>query len=55
MKRAPDPKGQPGVDALPVRRFAEPAKTSLKALLAAAPLDGIEIERSRDGGRDIEL
>ena len=28
---------------------------SLKALLAAAPLDGIEISRSRDRGRHVRL
>lgn len=27
----------------------------LKELLAAAPLDGIELERVRDQGRDVEL
>lgn len=37
------------------RRFAAPAGRSLKALLAAAPLDGIDIERDRDTGRDVEL
>lgn len=37
------------------RRFAEPAKTSLKALLASAPLDGIDLERSRDAGRAVDL
>lgn len=28
---------------------------SLKALLAAAPLDGVEIRRSRDTGRVVDL
>jgi hypothetical protein len=28
---------------------------SLKALLAAAPLEGIGLDRARDCGRDIEL
>jgi hypothetical protein len=32
-----------------------PPTTSLKALLAAAPLDGITLERSGDTGRDVEL
>ena len=36
-------------------RFAEPVAMGLKALLASAPLDGIEIERSRDLGRQIDL
>jgi hypothetical protein len=35
--------------------FAEPPKASLKALLASAPLDGIDLDRSRDLGRDVEL
>jgi hypothetical protein len=36
------------------QRFGGTAK-SLKALLAGAPLDGIDLERSRDPGRDVEL
>ena len=32
---------------------AEPA--DLKALIAAAPLDGVDLGRSRDTGRDVEL
>jgi len=35
--------------------FAEPPKASLKALLASAPLDGIDLDRSRDPGRDVDL
>jgi hypothetical protein len=35
--------------------FAEQPKVSLKALLAAAPLDGIDLDRSRDPGRDVDL
>lgn len=30
-------------------------RPSLKALLAAAPLEGLELERSRDLPRDVEL
>ena len=37
------------------QRFVEPPKVSLKALLASAPLDGIDIDRSRDFGRDVDL
>lgn len=37
------------------QRFAGPPKTSLKALLASAPLDGIDIDRVRDPGRDVDL
>ena len=36
------------------QRFAEPAKVSLKALLASAPLDGIDLDRDRDLGRDVD-
>ena len=36
-------------------RFAPPPTRSLKALLAAAPLEGIELGRPRDTGRDIDL
>ena len=37
--------------------FYTPAKLAggLKALLAAAPLEGIELKRSRDIGRDVAL
>lgn len=37
------------------QRFVEPCKVSLKALLASAPLDGIDLDRSRDPGRDVDL
>lgn len=37
------------------QRFVEPAAIDLKALLASAPLDGIDLDRSPDPGRDIEL
>jgi hypothetical protein len=36
-------------------RFAAPPKQSLKALLAAAPLGGIDLSRDRDFGRDVDL
>lgn len=36
-------------------RFAAPSPVGLKALLASAPLDGIEFERSRDPGRPVDL
>ena len=35
--------------------FGDSSSPSLKALLAAAPLDGIDIERSADPGRVPEL
>jgi len=37
------------------QRFVEPPKVSLKSLLASAPLDGIELDRSGDVGRDVDL
>jgi hypothetical protein len=37
------------------QRFTRSTTKSLKALLADAPLDGIDLERSRDPGRDVEL
>lgn len=36
-------------------RFAPPSAAGLKALLASAPLDGIELERPRDLGRPVDL
>lgn len=35
--------------------FRSPAEGSLKALLADAPLDGIDLDRPRDTGRDVDL
>jgi hypothetical protein len=37
------------------QRFAPPPSQDLKALLAAAPLEGVDLERSRDVGREITL
>jgi hypothetical protein len=50
-----DPSRQAEARRLLRQRFVEPPKVSLKALLASAPLDGIELERSRDPGRDVDL
>ena len=36
-------------------RFASREAKGLKALLAAAPLDGIDLERIGDTGRDVEM
>jgi len=36
-------------------RFATPSPVGLKALLASAPLDGIELKRPRDRGRPVDL
>jgi hypothetical protein len=50
-----DPARQAAARALLQRRFVEPAKPGLKALLASAPLEGIDLDRSQDVGRDVDL
>jgi hypothetical protein len=50
-----DPSRQAEARRLLEKRFAEPRKVSLKALLAAAPLDGIDLDRSPAPGRDLDL
>jgi hypothetical protein len=50
-----DPARQASARTLLRQRFVEPPKASLKALLASAPLDGIDLDRGRDLGRDVEL
>jgi hypothetical protein len=50
-----DPARQAATRTLLRQRFAEPPKGSLKTLLASAPLDGIDLDRSLDLGRDVEL
>ncbi len=50
-----DPSRQVEARMLLRQRFAEPSKVSLKALLASAPLDGIELDRNRDLGRVVDL
>jgi len=50
-----DPARQAAARALLHRRFTEPAGLSLKALLASAPLEGIDLERGQDLGRDVDL
>jgi len=50
-----DPSRQAEARKLLRQGFAEPRKVSLKALLASAPLDGIDLDRSRDFGRDVDL
>lgn len=50
-----DPLRQAEARLLLRQRFAEPPKVGLKALLASAPLDGINLERSHDLGRDVDL
>jgi hypothetical protein len=37
------------------QHFMQPSAKGLKDLLAAAPLDGIDLVRSRETGRDVDL
>lgn len=50
-----DPDREAKTRALLRQRFAERRGRGLKALLAAAPLEGIDLERARDVGRRVEL
>jgi hypothetical protein len=50
-----DPAGQAEARRLLRQRFARPPKVSLKALLASAPLEGIDLDRDHDLGRDVDL
>ena len=50
-----DPEHGPAARAAIRDRFGETPPTRLKSLLAAAPLEGIEIDRSRDPGREIDV
>jgi hypothetical protein len=50
-----DPAQENAARALLREHFGAAQAQGLKALLAAAPLDGIDLTRDRDFGRDIEL
>lgn len=50
-----DPAREAAARALLRKRFAGPPAKGLKALLAAAPLEGIDLTRDRDYERDIAL
>jgi hypothetical protein len=50
-----DPSRQAEARRLLRQRFAAPPKVSLKALLASAPLEGIDLKRGRDLGREVDL
>ena len=50
-----DPTRQSAARTLLRQRFVEPTQLSLKALLASAPLEGIELDRNRDLGREVDL
>ncbi len=50
-----DPARQAAARMLLRQRFVEPPRMSLKALLASAPLDGIDLDRGVDLGREVDL
>jgi len=50
-----DPSRQAEARRLLRQRFVEPPSVNLKALLASAPLDGIDLSRSPDPGRKVDL
>jgi hypothetical protein len=50
-----DPTRQAATRAFLQRRFAKPGSLSLKALLASAPFEEIDLHRSPDVGRDVAL
>ena len=50
-----DPERETEARAILREQIAAPRSGGLKALLASAPLDGIDFERSRDVGRDAAL
>lgn len=50
-----DPTRTADVRALLRSRFGKPSAAELKAYLASAPLEGIDLTRRRDLGRKVEL
>jgi hypothetical protein len=50
-----DPARQAATRMLIQQRIGEPPDLNLKTLLAAAPLDGIDLDRAPDLGQDIDL
>jgi len=50
-----DPTREADARALLREQFGSSAAHGLKALLARAPLEGIDLRRSRDTGREIDL
>ncbi len=55
VKALGDPEREAEARALLRERFGAAKPTGLKALLAAAPLEGIDLTRQKDTGRDVEL
>jgi len=50
-----DPEREAEARALLRERFGAGNPAGLKAMLAAAPLEGVDLTRERDTGRDVEL
>ena len=50
-----DPAREAEARSLLAARFATPVAIGLKALLASAPFDGIELDRTHDLGRPVDL
>jgi hypothetical protein len=50
-----DPDQRPEVRNLLKERLGQARSKGLKALLAAAPLEGIDLTRDRDFGRDVDV
>jgi len=50
-----DPSRQEAARRLIQQGLIDPLEVNLKALLASAPLDGIELNRNSDLGRDVDL
>jgi hypothetical protein len=55
VKALNDPDQRYEVRDLLQRRFEKPRSKGLKAMLATAPLEGIDLSRSRDVGRPVEF
>jgi hypothetical protein len=55
VKALSDPAKSDETRALLCERFGVAKARGLKALLAAAPLDGIDLDRERDFGRGVDL
>jgi hypothetical protein len=55
VKALGDPEREAETRAVLRKRFGSGKATGLKALLAAAPLEGIDLRRERDLGRDVKL
>ncbi|HEY2137390.1 MAG TPA: hypothetical protein VGH49_15970 [Xanthobacteraceae bacterium] len=55
VKALEDPEREVETRALLRERFGAGKAKGLKALLASAPLEGIDLGRARDFGRDVDL